>query len=270
MRRHLFRYGVAVAAVTLVRSAAANPRPLPFTYPYDTLGEDEVEIEQYVDLTPVRAIPVATGEPAWLSIYRMQTEFEYGINDRLELALYLQYAPTPGDAWSAVPSFAAGNAIKQRLRLRLAEEGDLPVDVALYGEVTELENEIELEAKVILQRRFGKARAMVNLWGEREFYFDGRRDWVLHPTAGLTYEITPMIHPGIEYWMRAEYPDNAPPQKVFNNGPHHFIGPALMLSFGMLWWTTSVYWRANDAGRTVQIGDNIGHVWARTVFGLQL
>jgi Putative MetA-pathway of phenol degradation len=269
MYRHLSGLGVAAAAL-LVRPAAANPRPLPFSYPYQTLAEDEAEIEQYVDMTPVRAIPVATGQPGWINIYRLQTEFEYGITDRLELGLYVQYVPSPSDAWSSVPSFSGGNGIKQRLRLRLAEEGQWPVDVALYGEVCELENELELEAKIILQKRFGKARAIVNLWGEREFYYDGRRDWVIHPTAGVTYEVTPTFHPGVEYWMRAEFPDNRPPQKVFNDGPNHFIGPVVMLSFGKLWWTTSVYWRANDANRTVAVGDNAGHVWARTVIGLSL
>jgi len=269
MLRHLVGAGVA-AAVMLPRLAAANPRPLPFSYPYETLGEDEAEIEQYVDVTPVRAIPVATGEPAFINIFRLQTEFEYGITDRLELGLYVQYVPSPSDAYSSVPSFPGGNGMKQRLRLRLAEEGEWPVDVALYGEVCELDTEVELEAKIILQKRFGHARVMVNLWGEREFYYDGRADWVIHPTAGLTYEVTPTFHPGIEYWMRAEYPDDKPPQKIFNDGPHHFIGPAVMLSFGKLWWTTSVYWRASDSQRTVAVGDNAGHFWARTVIGLSL
>jgi hypothetical protein len=269
MVRHLLGLGVA-AVVTLSRAAAASPRPLPFTYPYETLAEDEVEIEQYVDLTTVKAIPVATGEPAWLNIYRLQTEFEYGITDRLELGLYVQLVPSPSDAWSSAPSFPGGNGIKQRLRLRLAEEGEWPVDVALYGEVAELENEIELEAKIILQKRFGRARAMINLWSEREYYYDGRADWVFQPTAGLTYEVTPTFHPGVEYWMRYEIPDNAPPQKVFNDGPHHYIGPSVMLSFGKLWWTTGGYWRASDASRTVAIGDNTGHFWARTIIGLSL
>jgi hypothetical protein len=70
--------------------------------------------------------------------------------------------------------------------------------------------------------------------------------------------------------MRAEIPDDAPPQKVFNDGPHHYIGPAVMLSFGKLWWTTAGYFRMNDAKRAVAIGDNTGHFWARTVIGLSL
>src|SRR5262245_52577404 len=157
MLRHLSGLGVA-AALALPRAALANPRPLPFTYPYQTLGEDELEIEQYADLTTVKAMQVATGEPAWLNIYRLQTEFEYGITDRLELGLYVQLVPSPSDAWNSAPSMPGGNGIKQRLRLRLAEEDEWPVDVALYGEVSELENELELEGKVILQKRLGRAR----------------------------------------------------------------------------------------------------------------
>jgi hypothetical protein len=269
MLRQFLGIAGAIGIATAARSVAANPRPLPFSYPYETLSEDELEIEQYVDVTPVRAAPVVTGQPGWLNLYRLQTEFEYGITDRLELGLYVQYVPTLGEAWDGVPPFG-GNGIKQRLRLRLAEEGEWPVDVSLYGEVSELDNELEVEAKINLQKRFGRARVMVNLWAEREFYYDGRADWVVHPTAGFTYEITPTFHPGVEYWMQAEFPDDKPPRKVFNDGPHHFVGPAVMLNFGKLWWTTAIYWRASDSKRTVTIGDNVGHMWARTVIGLSL
>jgi hypothetical protein len=259
----------ALLGVGASRRSHANPRPLPFTYPYETLPQGEAEIEQYVDTTPVRALS-SSGDQVWLDIFRFQTEFEYGITDRLELGLYLQFVPSPNGALSSVPSFPDGNGIKQRLRLRLAEGDEWPVDVSLYAEIVEVDSEIELEAKINLQKRVGSARFMANLWGEREFYFDGRKDWVLNPTAGVTYEASPSVHPGVEYWMRAEFPDPKPPVEVFSNGPHHFVGPALMLSFGKVWWSSAVYWRASESKRTVQLGDNVGHVWARTVIGLSI
>jgi hypothetical protein len=251
------------------RQAIANPRPLPFTYPYETLPEGEAELEQYIDVTPVKALS-SSGAQVWLDIFRMQTEFEYGITDRLELGLYFQFVPRANDGFSSVPSFSEGNGIKQRLRLRLAEANEWPVDVSIYGEVVELDNEIELEAKVNLQKRLGPARIMLNLTGEREFYLDGRKDWVLAPSGGITYEITPGIHPGIEYWMHAEYPDGQTGPRPFGDGPHHYLGPAFMFNFGKLWCSTAVYFRASDTARTVQIGDNFGHVWVRTVIGLSL
>jgi hypothetical protein len=181
----------------------------------------------------------------------------------------MQWVPRP-EGLGLLATFPDGNGIKQRLRLRLADEGQWPVDVSIYGEVSELESEIELELKLNLQKRIDRARIMVNLWGEREFYYDGRKDWVLHPTAGITYEVTPTFHPGIEYWMKAEYADDAPAVRPFNDGPHHFVGPTIMLSFGKLWWTTGAYVRASESSRTVQVGDNLGHVWVRSVIGIGL
>ena len=128
-----------VAALSLAPAvASANPRPLPFTYIYETLGEGDAELEQYVDYVPTRALTV-DNKRAWYGATQMQTEFEYGITNRLELGLYVTYAPTPGNDLAAASHLTVGNGVKQRLRLRLAEAGEWPVDVAFYGEVTENE-----------------------------------------------------------------------------------------------------------------------------------
>jgi hypothetical protein len=249
----------AALALTLSASllsasrASANPRPLPFTYIYETLPEGETELEQYVDYTPVKALS-SSGRAVYYGASQFQTEFEYGITDRLELGLYVTFAPKPGDSYAQVPSLIEGNGIKQRLRLRVAEEGQWPLAVALYGELTE--------------KRFGDFRAVANLWAEREFYFENRRDWVLNPTAGITYQVSPTVTPGIEYWMRVEFPDPAPSPRPFNVGPHQFVGPTLMLNLGRLWWTNGVYVRLNEFGRSLQPGDAFGSVWFRTVIGV--
>jgi hypothetical protein len=142
--------------------------------------------------------------------------------------------------------------------------------VALYGEVTENERELELEAKVILQRRFGIARLVANLTGEDEYYYNGAHDLVINPSAGLTFELSPSVQPGIEWWMRSEYPQkDAPAVRPFELGPHHYLGPALLLQFGKLWWTNGVYYRVSDASHTQQIGESYGKFWVRTVIGIE-
>lgn len=259
---------LVLAAILAAGSASANPRPLPYTYAYDTLPEGDLEVEQYADMTPLRALNASNGAPVWYAATQFQTELEYGITSRLELGVYLTLAPTPGDAFTSSAQMPLGNGLKQRLKLRLAEEGEWPLDVALYGEIAENQREIELEAKIIFQRRlFERMRIIANAWVERELYYDGRAEWVLNPTAGLTYQVTPTFQPGIEYWMRAEYLDTGNPPNAFNLGPHHFFGPTMLLSFGKLWWTTGVYMRASDVGHTMQAGDAFGRVWVRTVLG---
>jgi len=248
-------------------NAKANPRPLPFTYIYETLSEGDAEIEQYVDMTPVRAYS-ASGNRTWYAASQYQTEFEYGITNRLELGLYITLVPSDS-AYSLTPTMPEGNGVKQRLHYRLGETDQWPLDIALYGELSENQREVEIEAKIIVQRHIGRLRIVANAWAEREFCFNGNREWVLNPTAGAVFEITPSVPPGIEYWMRAEYPDGSLP-RVFNLGPHHFLGPTLLLQFGKLWWSNGVYVRLNGYGRPVAVGDNFGNIWLRSVIGIGL
>lgn len=250
-----------------VAEAQITPRPLPFTYGYATNGEGATEVEQYVDLTPVK-VANAAGETQWLLASQFQTEFEYGITNRLELGLYVTFAPQPHDLTGV--ELTEGTGAKQRLRYRIAEEGDLPLDVALYGELVENDHEIEVEAKIILQKRFGRMLVASNLWAEFERYYTHETAVVFNPTLGASYQISPVVNPGIEGWMRAELSNPVEHPVPFGHGPHVLVGPALMLNFGTFWWSTGVYLRATDFGRSPEPGDAPGAVWGRMIIGLQL
>jgi hypothetical protein len=261
---------LSLLLVTMPALARGTPQPLPFTYIYETLPEGEAEVEQYVDLTPLKVQSSQTGATQFTLASQSQTEFEYGITDRLELGLYVTLLPNPG-GYVQTPTLTEGNGAKERLRLRLADEGSWPLDVALYGEVVENDREIELEAKVILERRIGDLRIVANLWGEREWYYVKQTDWVINPTLGATYQVIPSFHPGVESWLRAEYPSPAPDRRTFNLGPLVYVGPTAMFNFGKLWWSTGVYLRATNFGHALQPGvDAFGTVWVRTVVGLSL
>ena len=255
--------------VLVPRLAAAQitPRPLPFTYGYSTNGEGASELEQYVDLTPVK-VANAAGETQWLLASQFQTEFEYGITNRLELGLYVTFAPQPSGLTGV--ELTEGTGSKQRLRYRIADEGDLPIDIALYGELVENDHEIEVEGKIILQKRFGRLLVASNLWAEFERYFTHEKAVVFNPTLGATYQISPVVNPGIEGWMRAELANPVEHPVPFGHGPHVMVGPALMLNFGSFWWSTGVYLRVTDYGRSPDPGDAPGAVWGRMIIGLQL
>jgi hypothetical protein len=271
--RSLHPVGAAifVSFTALTLRSWATPRPLPFTYTADTLGEGETEVEQYVDLTPVKATSATSGSPVWYTATQFQTEFEHGITDSLELGLYVAFQPDPGSAYTNGATLTEGTGFKERLRYRLADAGKWPIDVALYGELVEYTNEFEVEAKIILERRIRNLRIAANLWAEREFYYSvNQQDWVLNPTVGVTYQIRPSFHAGLEYWMRVEFPDPAPSPRPFSLGPQQYVGPALMFNFGHFWWSTGIYARVNDIERTAQPLDNYGPIWVRTVLGIEL
>jgi hypothetical protein len=263
---------IIVAAVVLNaqgNKGVANPRPLPMTYNVETTAEGEIEVEQYVDLVPLKATSTSTGSPTWFNALAMQTELEYGITRRLELGLYFTVVPSIGENLSQASTLPhVGNGMKQRLRYRLTDPETWPVDVALYGELVETQNEIEVEAKVILQRRLGRVRLMVNISGEREFYFDGRREWVANPSGGATVELSARYHLGVETWWRAEYPDVAPAKRNFNLGPQGYVGPAFLMSFNRFWWSNGAYIRVTHANHSLAVGDSFGPVWFRSVCGV--
>jgi hypothetical protein len=255
---------LAFALVMAGTSAArANPRPLAFTYPSETLARDAVELEQFVDLTPVRGFNDTIKHLVPRAV--LTTELEIGLTDRLELGLYLQVQDDPVDVNNNTGLRFGG--VKQRLRWRLSDPGVWPVDVALYLELAEMYDELEVEAKVILQRRFGPVRAMVNLWAEREFYYSGEREWVLNPTGGVTLQLTPSWHVGLESWMRAEYEAGAKPD--FNRGPFVFVGPNVMWQRGRTWVTFAPYIRVDHPSRDVIAGDFYGRYFFRLVVGLE-
>lgn len=261
---------VLAALLAHARSSSATPRAFPFTYTTDQLAQGETEVEQYGDLTPARAIATSSGQPVWYGATQFQTELEYGIRDDLEGAFYVTFAPSPGDAYASSATLTEGTGFKQRLRYALAPQERWPVDVSLYGEVVENDREIEVEAKVLLQRRFGRLRIDANLWAEYEVYYQPQRDVVLDPTLGATFEITPAVHLGAESWMRVEFPDPAPATRPFSLGPVVYAGPALLVSFGRVWWSTGIYARTTDVHHDMLPGEPYGPVWARMVVGVEL
>jgi hypothetical protein len=262
---------MTLATALMAKSAHATPRPLPFTYTTDTLAPGELEVEQYADLTPVRGLTSGGTELSYVGT-QFQTEFEYGLAERLELGLYVVYVPTPVGLMSA-PEMTETTGIKERLRYVFATPGAWPIDVGLYGELVEGDTESEFEGKILLQRRFGNLRIDSNLWAEYELYYTGsRRDVVLNPTLGVTYQITPAVHVGAEGWLRVEFPNPAINPRPWALGPVGYLGPTVMFDFGKLWWSSGVYARVTEGDSTAPapLTEPFGVVWARTVIGLSL
>lgn len=264
---------VCACAIAMTGRADANPRPLPFTYATDTLPAGGAELELFTDLVPLRAIsPTTTMETSYLAS-AFQLELELGLAERLELGLYATLVPTLGDALASTAQFpGAGTGLKQRLRYTLNDEPGLwPVDVGLYGEIVENEREIELEAKVLLERREGSVRFAANLSAEYELYFAGQREWVINPSAGVTYEITPRYHVGLDGFVRGEYPqDPRPASRTFGLGPHVYAGPAVLLAFEKVWWSVGAYARLTSTGHDLDPGEPYGRVWIRSAVGFDL
>lgn len=261
-----------LATLCLAPAAFANPHPLPFSYPYQTLPKGKVEVEEIADLVPMRVArekPDGTRDAVTAVRSQLQTELELGISDRLEFALYFSFHQS---ATADTPAMRF-DGLKQRLRYRFAEEGDWPIDTGLYFEVAEFYNEIELEEKLLLSKRLGYLTVVSNLWVEQEYYFQ-EQDWKLiyNPTLGATYELSPNLMLGLEYWARGRF--NEPSQTSATassdapSGTRHFLGPTVLLQSGEAWWSTGVYARLDHFGEALKADDPYGKVWIRSMVGM--
>jgi hypothetical protein len=273
---------LSVAASTLVflfaRRAGAMPHVLPFTYPYGTLGEGESEVEAITDINMLRVYADPAGDASKGKIYEPQylltTEYEYGISDRVELGLYQAFYSTPLDGGDNSLGF---DGLKWRVRTRLAEAGQWPVDVSLYFELETMHDELSFEEKVNLEKDFGHLRWMANLWVEEPI----DRPWdtpqtgqkltfVINPTTGLSYEFAPTFHLGVEYWARGmPVPIGQSNQERDNNAVHHFVGPAVNVNFGKVWFAVALYHQVGSL-KTPEPGDAYGQFWGRAMFGIEL
>jgi hypothetical protein len=264
---------LALAAVALAAPAHANPKALPFSYGTGTQAPGGLEIEQYVDIIGVRLAneqPDGSAESTTVPRYVLQTELEYGITDRIEVGMYFVFrqgasVDTPGIRFQGV---------KQRVRWRFSPVS-WPFSAAAYLEIAEFYDEIELEQKLLLEKRLGKLRAVVNLWIEQEWYFvTDETKLIYNPTVGATYELHPAVQVGAEYWVRgrfddatasesADYGDSSAP-----DGAHHYAGPTLLLQGGEHWLAVGAYVRLDGLGKATAVDDPYGRFWVRAIVGI--
>ena len=266
-----------LAGVAWSSLAWATPRQLLFSYPNETLPAGSVEIESMVDVNPLRtpADPASTDAGnLWTPQYTLQTELEYGITDRWELGFYQVFKAEPQAGGDNLLGF---DGLKWRVRTRLAEPGQWPVDVGFYLELEPMHDELALDEKVNLQRRLGRLTWMANLWVEEvlerplDTSAHGRAGhFIINPTSGLVLQVSPAFHPGIEFWARGQLSKTGDtPQDRDNSGMHYFVGLTSHVNFGRFWWSAGLYVHANGA-KTPQPGDAYGPVWFRSILGLEL
>jgi hypothetical protein len=274
-RRICLSAAVVLAVISIVPLAArATPRPLPFTYPVATLPAGKLEIEQYVDLVPVRIareLPTGEREAVWSMRSALQTELEFGITDRVEGALYFALRQSAAEA----PTLRF-DGLKQRVRARFADPGAWPVDLGAYLEVAEFHNEFELEQKLIVSRRFGALLLDANLWVEQEYYFqDEEWKFIYNPTVGAALELTPALSVGLEYWLRGRFDEPEPPtasaaSSEAPTGTRHYLGPTLLVQRGEYFLSMGGYLRVDHLGDSLPVGEQFGRVWLRLLVGVGL
>jgi hypothetical protein len=261
---------VMALLATLASPASANPRPLPFTYPVQTLPAESLELELIADLVPVRVareLPDGTLEGIFAMRSVLQAEIEYAITDRVELGWYFVFR----QGASGGTPFMRFLGVKQRVRFRISDE-DWPLELGAYVEIAEYYNELEFEEKILLARRAGDFAFFLNLWVEQEYYFDtGEWKFIYNPTLGATYDISENFIVGLEYWVRGRFDSGgSESEESVPRSGHHYLGPTFLMQAGEAFLSVGAYLRLDDLGEDYQVDDPYGKVWVRTMIGLGL
>ncbi len=151
--------------LTVAGTAEANERHFTYTYETATLPAGSFELEPWATLRLGRA-QYYTGTD-----YRL--EFEGGLTDRLQTALYLNGSAEASAANGVLTTSSAFTGFSSEWKYRILDRDVAPVGLALYGEFTVAADSFDAEGKVLLDRWFGNLLVAANFVADEAWLFTG-------------------------------------------------------------------------------------------------
>lgn len=171
--------------------------------------------------------------------FTFRQELEYGVTDRLQLALYFfdfEHAREEGKSSTGW----AGSGIEAIYQLSDPTKSSL--GSALYGEAIINDRTFELEGKILLQKNIGPLILAWNGIIEAKWE-DGYREavGVLEQTLGLSYQVLPAFSVGLEAKHEVEFED-----WNHSGGNAVFVGPNVSFRKGAFFTAATCLFRVSD------------------------
>jgi len=173
--------------------AEANERHFTYVYESATLPTSGREIEIWT--TP------RIGREDYYWRFDQRAEFEVGITDRLQTALYLNFEAISEETGDVMASEFAFGGVSSEWKYRFLDDVTDGLGLAAYIEGTGATHEWELEGKLILDKHFGDLLVAGNLVAEQEWERDmgeTEGETGLDAIVGAAWAFTPGIHAGLE------------------------------------------------------------------------
>ena len=253
------RLKVALLGLLICGAGAAVAGESPFGYVYttDTHPRGTREVEQWL----THRYRQSQGD---YDLWQGRTEFEYGVTDRLQTSLYLNYASVSAlhnrpDGTTGPGAFVPDSvdpdarysrtffqSISNEWIYRVLSPYKDPIGLALYIEPTWGSNERELETKLILHKNFFDDRLVwaANFTAAAEserWHGEWENEGELELTTGLAYQFAPRWHGGLEYRHHRGYEGRgfSSSKRVY---AANFAGPSVHYA-SQRWWATLTYLR---------------------------
>jgi hypothetical protein len=158
---------VAMAVVvfaTQAKDARASQRRFTYTYESLVLNPGEVEIEPWTTFR--------VGRDDYFARVDHRVEFEMGLTSRLQTAFYLNMHAKTAQADSSLQTEFEWGGISNEWKLKLRDPVADPFGLALYFEWGASTSEVEVEAKVIADKRWDDFLVAFNAVVEPEWEFE--------------------------------------------------------------------------------------------------
>lgn len=185
----------AVAVLAGSGRARASERRFAYTYESAVLPAGQVELEPHTTWR--------VGRDRFYNRLDERLELELGLTSRLQTAFYLNFSGVreAGADGQLATSFELGG-VSSEWKLRLLDPVADAVGLALYGEITVGPEEEELEAKLILDRRFGNLLVALNLVAELEIELEdadeAEVELAFEADLGIAWFFSPSFALGVE------------------------------------------------------------------------
>ena len=186
--------GGIVTAMLSPGGGQANERHFTYAYESGVLPKGGKELELWVS--------PRIGRRDFYSRFDLRAEFEVGLTDRLQTALYLNSRSiTEEDGQGDSKTEFEFTGVSSEWKLKLFDPVADALGFALYGEITGSTDELEVEGKLIADKRIGPWLLAANLVAEQEWEFgpgETEREMAAEAALGLGYFLTLNLSIGIE------------------------------------------------------------------------
>lgn len=195
---------------------------------------------------------VRMGKETYFRALDERLEFEIGLTDRLQTAFYLNMThksfANKGDSTGTIFN-ESEFSVSSEWKYKLSDATTNIIGSALYGEATISGKEVELEAKLILDKRIGKSLIAFNIVGEWEWEQEIKSTKVngeVKHENELELEATP-----IEFDLAYMYNINPNLGIGLEAKNHYEITPKDGLEHSALLLGPTLYWNSKDNRHTI-------------------
>ena len=205
--------------------ARANDRHFSYTYESAVLAPGEKELEVW---TTYR-----NGRDTRYTRFDERLEFEIGLVPGLQTSFYLNVTAIGQDVNGELAN-STEVSVSNEWKWRLLDSAVDGIGLALYGEITGSVEELELEGKLIVDKRIGNLLLAANFVAEHEWEFgigQTEKDLHLDGFLGASWFFTPRFSLGVEAWNANIISHGTWEHSAF------FLGPVTSYT-GDGWWVT--------------------------------